>query len=494
MQSKNIKHENVSIDYGSKKILNSASIKLVNMHRYGLIGKNGIGKTSLIKYISNLPYDSILVDQEVKADDKSVYETVLKANKERSTLLSELEANEDYTVKYNEIVEKLKYIQADQSESEVKKLLRGLGFSIEDIDKPTKCFSGGWRMRIALAKALYMKPQILLLDEPTNHLDINSVIWLTSYLSNWNKTLLVISHDVNFLNEICTDIIELENYQIMYYSGNYEQYFSMKEQLYKKHVSDWIKLEKRLKELKTVKERHEVQKKSGLVKPMLPYKVTIDFNYVGKLKNPVIDLKNVCFSYQDKEIFNNLNFVINSDSRIAIVGPNGVGKTTLFNLVISNINPSKGEISKQDNIRIGYYNQHFVDTLPLEKTAIEYFDQYDNEQQIRQVLGKIGLEGKLHKIPIGQLSGGQKARIVLAELQMMEPHILLLDEPTNHLDIETIDALIDSIQKYCGGIVLISHNMNLITKTNCELYVCGDHTITKYKNGYIEYKQQMEDD
>ena len=387
-------------------------------------------------------------------------------------------------------------------------------------------FSGGWRMRISLARALFIEPTLLMLDEPTNHLDLDAVIWLDNYLLTWKKTLLIVSHDQDFLNSVCDEILHIEDLKLASYKGNYDSFKKAEKQKIKQQQKDYEKQEKRLRELKrqgqskakateTVKKNkrepgartakkqkeavasgQEAAKATELIKRPKEYSVQIHFPEVAELSRPVMEVNRVKFSYSEKHpiIFDCIDFGIDMDSRICIVGPNGAGKSTLLKLLTGEIQPVKGEVKRNPRLRMGIYNQHFVDRLPMSKTPVEHLrDRYQDEdyQSIRNRLGKYGLEGHAHEVTMRDLSGGQKARVVFVDLSLQRPHILLLDEPTNNLDIETIDALTDAINEFNGGIVCVTHDQRLIEECDCELWIVEEQDAKKHAAGFDDYKDMI---
>ncbi|MBA43153.1 MAG: hypothetical protein CMF62_03975 [Magnetococcales bacterium] len=356
-------------------------------------------------------------------------------------------------------------------------------------------------MRIALAKALYIQPDLLLLDEPTNHLDLNAVIWLTSYLANdYNKTVLVVSHNRNFLNEVCTYIINLEDKKLNYYKGDYWKFLEMYKKQYNEKVNAWNKVLKKIKEMKRKskpkKEQKEYLINCEIKEPTPQYKVKIRFNTPKTIDNTFLRFENCDFSYLDKELYNNLNFQIEQNSRITIVGSNGIGKSTLLKLITKELIPTNNDhyIFRDQRLRIGFYNQHSTEQLPKNISPIEYIMNLDDnltEIDTRQMLGKIGLNGKAQISKIEVLSGGQKARIVLIELYVKNPHLIILDEPTNHLDIETVDALIKAINEFQGAIIMVTHDVDLITKTNSKLWEVYNKNI--HNSTYDIYQKKILD-
>lgn len=484
--------ENISLSIGKIRILESASLKLAYGRKYGLVGINGVGKSTLLRAMYNRTIDNMpniemfYVEQENPASEvETVYETVIRSSSKRSELLQlqysiekKMENNEDVNMDiYNRVLDELSAIGADQDDAKVSKILRGMGFEENDIHRPTASFSGGWRMRVSIAKALFLEPTLLLLDEPTNHLDLNAVLWLSNYLATWKNTVFVVSHDKDFLNEVCTDIVQITERKLNYFKGDYNMFKDMEMQLLKKRTDDWVEFEKKIKQMQkkstSKKDIAEYTKKHGCEKPPKPYRVRINFPDVGDIGIPVLEARHVDFSYGDKKIFSGLDFGIDLHSRITVVGRNGAGKSTFIKLLAKEIEPSTGEIYHNHKMRVGYFHQHNIEYLPLEQSAVEYLKSLDDDlvdQDARKYLGGIGLEGSLHLKPIKLLSGGQKSRVALAGIFVLKPHVVLLDEPTNHLDIETIESLIDAVNSFNGGVVMVTHNVDLITNTKCVLW------------------------
>ena len=512
---RNINVQQFSIDTIKKKLFDNTDLQISYGRKYGLIGPNGKGKTTILNHIAKKVFpisedlDLLLVEQEVEASSKKVIDVVLDANEKKRKLEKELESiqyiidNEDdyddnLIEELQNLQQELQAIGSDKDESKVRKILHGLGFMEKDQERPTSDFSGGWRMRVSIAKALYMEPTLLLLDEPTNHLDLNAVIWLTDYLTLWRKSLIVVSHNQAFLNEVCTDILHVYNLKLDHYRGNYAKFYRALEQKKKNESKEWEKIEKRVNEMKKKGEPKnkvkEFLEKCEIKRPEKDYIVNINFGDPPALSRPILTIEDVTFGYkEDKVILKNVEFGLDLDSRVTIVGPNGAGKSTFINLLVGNLEPVNGTIFRNHALKMAYYNQHFIDVLPMEMTPIEYLKTVDNlpDQEIRRMLGTIGLEGSAHVKQIGTLSGGQKARVVLVSCQMMKPHVLVMDEPTNHLDIESINGLIDAINKFEGGVVLVSHDMELITQTDCVLWVCDEKKIEKFNGDYDDYREYI---
>ncbi|XP_051208971.1 ABC transporter F family member 4 [Lolium perenne] len=542
--------DNFSVSARGKELLKGASLRISHGRRYGLVGPNGMGKSTLLKLLAwrQVPVpkniDVLLVEQEIVGDDRSATEAVVAANEELTALRAEqakLEASNDPddNDRLAEVYEKLNLCDSDAARARASKILAGLGFDQAMQARSTKSFSGGWRMRISLARALFMQPTLLLLDEPTNHLDLRAVLWLEQYLcSQWKKTLIVVSHDRDFLNTVCNDIIHLHDKSLHVYRGNFDDFESGYEQKRKEMNKKFEVYEKQMKAARKTgskaaqdkvkgqalsKAHKEVAKGKGKgkgknvandddnVKPAdlpqkwLDYKVEFHFPEPTLLTPPLLQLIEVGFSYPGRPDFklSDVDVGIDMGTRVAIVGPNGAGKSTLLNLLAGDLTPGEGEARRSQKLRIGRYSQHFVDLLTMEENAVQYLLRLHPDQEgmskaeaVRAKLGKFGLPGHNHLTPIVKLSGGQKARVVFTSISMSHPHILLLDEPTNHLDMQSIDALADALDEFTGGVVLVSHDSRLISRV-CEdeqksqIWVVEDGTVEKYDGSFEDYKDEL---
>lgn len=531
-----IKIENFTISAKGNDLFVNANLLIANGRRYGLVGPNGHGKTTLLRHIASRAFaippniDVLLCEQEVVADDQTAVDTILNADVKRKALLDECKELEAKTEKgdlevqdrLNDVYAELKAIGADSAEPRARRILAGLGFSTEMQNRATKNFSGGWRMRVSLARALYLEPTLLMLDEPTNHLDLNAVIWLDNYLQGWKKTLLIVSHDQSFLDNVCNEIIHLDNKKLYYYKGNYSMFKKMYVQKRKEMIKEYEKQEKRIKELKAhgqskkaaekkqkealtrkqEKNKGKVQKNEEedgpqeLLSRPKEYIVKFRFPEPSQLQPPILGLHNVTFNFPgQKPLFIDCEFGIDLSSRVAIVGPNGVGKSTFLKLLLSELEPIKGEVRKNHRLRIGRFDQHSGEHLTAEETAAEYLQRlFDlQHEKARKALGSFGLVSHAHTIKMKDLSGGQKARVALAELCLSGPDVLILDEPTNNLDIESIDALGEAINEYEGGVVIVSHDERLIRETGCTLYVIEDQTINEIDGDFDDYRKEVLD-
>lgn len=530
-----IKVENFSIAARGKDLFINANLYITASRRYGLVGPNGHGKTTLLRHIQmralNIPpnIDVLYCEQEVVADQTKAIDAVLKADTKRTALLEEEkkimdEANKGSTKsteRLKEVYDELNAIGADAAEPKARRILAGLGFTREMMERPTKSLSGGWRMRVSLARALFIEPTLLMLDEPTNHLDLNAVIWLDNYLQQWKKTLLVVSHDQSFLDNVCTDIIHLDQQKLFYYRGNYGTFKKMLIQKRREQAKAYEKQEKLLREMKasgkstkiaeakqkevlTRKQQknrakqqtsQEEEKPTELLQKPREYIVKFHFPNPSPLNPPILGLNGVTFGYEKSPdvLFKTLDFGIDMQSRVAIVGPNGVGKSTLLKLLTGDLEPNKGELIKNHRLRLGKYDQHSGDQLNLEESPVEYLQRVFNipYQDSRKMLGKFGLASHGHTIKIKDLSGGQKSRVAMADLSCRAPDVLIMDEPTNNLDIESIDALADALNVFEGGVIIVSHDQRLIRETNCTLWVVEEQSINEVDGDFDDYRREL---
>lgn len=528
---------NFDLSVPGKKLLINSKLSLSKGSIYGLVGKNGSGKSSLLKKLielkptcsDSIKISTLYVEQEINLDDRFPVDFVIDSNYKQKKYQYEfdklnkiLESDDidkmdcdEYeliSTKIRELSKNLSVWNIDLERGKVIKILLGLGFTENDLVKSSNIFSGGWQMRISLARALYLEPDLLLLDEPTNHLDLEAILWLSNYLNEWNHTVIVVSHNIGFLNEICDYIINIEDSkQLVQYKGNYNGFKKLLKIKQNQITKDWNNYEKKLYNLKkkgVAKSKiKDFIDKNQIIKPEKPYNVSINFQQQSNISSNIINLSNVSFGYSsDKIILSNIDIGLDMNSKIVLVGPNGSGKSTLIKLITGEIKPIFGEIYINNKINVGYYNQHFENQLPLNKTPIEYLrsiipkDLIKNgmvEQSIRSYLGQVKLESSAHHKIIGELSGGQKARIAIIKLIFIQPHVLILDEPTNHLDIETVESLIQSLVDFKGCILVITHELELIEQLDGHIWMMEQlkeninsnpiYTINKKIQSYKEY-------
>ena len=424
------------------------------------------------------------------------------------------------------IYEKLEKMDPSTFQKRAGELLFGLGFSQTMMRRKTKDMSGGWRMRVALAQALFVRPMLLVLDEPTNHLDLGACVWLEDYLSKWDSILILTSHSADFLNGVCSKIYHLTvDNTLQLYGGNYGSYVKTRQE---NEVNQGKKYDKEQDDIKHLQEFirscgtysnmvKQAQSKQKIIDKMveagLTSKVVADpvfrfyFPNSAKLPPPVLAFQEVSFAYSGKKedyLYTGLDFGLDCDSRIALVGPNGAGKSTLLKLISLDIEPTEGEIRRNAHLRIGRYNQHSEDVLDLEKNPLDFMRDLHPEgiitsdghkkmdvQDWRGKLGIFGVTGEKQTLPMKTMSPGFRARVVFCLMSLRNPHMLLLDEPTNPLDMDMIDSLALAIKKFTGGLVLVSHDFRLLEQVAEEIWVCDNKSITPWKGSIQSYKNHL---
>ncbi|RNF04998.1 ATP-binding cassette protein subfamily F, member 3 [Trypanosoma rangeli] len=527
--SRDIAIRKVSVSVNGKVLFKDTLVKLSAGSRYGLMGPNGRGKSTILRLLSTreLPVQSnldlLLVEQEQEfhASDLSAVQAVLESHKKQKEYLNEavtlrekVELDDAEMARLQFLEDELDMMGATQAEARARRILFGLGFPTEWHERPTKSFSGGWRKRIALASAVFIEPDVLMLDEPTNHLDLNAVIWLESYLceqysekARRPKTLIVVSHDAGFLDEVCTHMVHVENHLLNYYRGGFSTFDEQLRQRHQELDKKYATVSKTIKEKKRngmsnaqVDDWIKDQVRTGRLDPIYlekrrDYIVNFPFAEPPELPDACIfKLEEVSFNYPGGPVlFENVNCALWTDSRITLCGPNGIGKSTLLNLMTGELSPTGGVVTINRKVRIGRYNQHFVDKLPLEKTPVEYIRSLgvNEEDKARRQLGSFGLEGIVHKNQIATLSGGQKARVAFAAISTEKPHFLLFDEPTNHLDVESIGALCQAIKVFKGGVLVVTHDARLIEETEMQIWEAGNRTVTPFNGTLYDYKKKV---
>ena len=544
-KSKDIKVEGIDVSINSLRILTDTSLTLAYSRRYGLVGQNGIGKSTLLRALSRrevpIPtHISILhVEQEITGDDTPALQAVLDADVWRKHLLAEqikismqltaleterstladtskdagrLDLEKDgLDTTLGDIQAKLAEMESDKAEPRAASILAGLGFSPERQQFATKTFSGGWRMRLALARALFCEPDLLLLDEPSNMLDVPSITFLANYLQTYPSTVLVVSHDRAFLNEVATDIIHQHSERLDYYKGaNFDAFYATKEErrktakreyenqmVQRAHLQAFIdKFRYNAAKSSEAQSRiKKLEKMPVLEAPEAEYTVHFRFPDVEKLSPPIIQMTDVSFGYTvDKPLLRHVDLDVQLDSRIGIVGPNGAGKTTVLKLLIGQLAPTTGLISQNPRLRIGFFAQHHVDALDMNTSAVGFMQKTypgRTDEDYRRHLGAFGITGMTGLQKLELLSGGQKSRVAFACLSLTNPHILVLDEPSNHLDIEAMDALATALQQFQGGVLMVSHDVTMLQNVCTSLWVCDNGTVEKFPGDVSAYKKKI---
>jgi len=525
--ARDIKIDNFSVTFYGTELLQDTKLELSTGNRYGLMGVNGCGKSALLGVLGNreVPIqdhiDIYYLAREIPASEKTALEAVMEADSERiklEALAEELATCEDdESQEYlMSVYERLDDLGADTAKSRAAHLLMGLQFDEKMQNKKCKDFSGGWRMRIAIARALFIRPHLLLLDEPTNHLDLEACVWLEEELKAYKNILVIVSHSQDFLNGVCNNIMHMDQRKLKVYGGNYDTFMKTRSELMESQMKQYNWEQDQIAHMKnyiarfghgSAKLARQAQSKEKTLAKMvaegLTEKVTTDksisfcFYSCGKIPPPVIMVQNVSFRYNDEtpHIYKNLEFGMDLDTRLALVGPNGAGKSTLLKLIYGDLIPTEGMVRRHNHLKLGWYHQHLHELLEMDLSPLDYmmkkFPEFKERDEMRKVIGRYGITGKAQTAPIKQLSDGQKCRVVFAWLSWQVPHMLLLDEPTNHLDMETIDALADAINGYEGGVVLVSHDFRLIDQVAEEIWICEKQTVTKWEKDILAYKDHL---
>ncbi|KAH8916905.1 ATP-binding cassette, sub-family F, member 2, partial [Atractiella rhizophila] len=535
-QSRDIQMESYTLSFHGRLLIENASIALNYGQRYGLLGENGSGKTTFLRSLAErdveIPshIDVYLVAGEVEPSDVNALDFIVNSAREKVDRL-EKELEEMMTSEFpddaliQQKTDELEELDPSTFESKASSILHGLGFTAQTMLKRTRDMSGGWRMRVALARALFIRPHLLLLDEPTNHLDLEAVVWLEAYLSTYSHILVITSHSADFMDSICTNIMDLNHQRrLTYYGGNYSAYVKTKTEnevnqmkAYQKQQDEIAHIKKFIASAGTyanlVKQAKSKQKiidkmeAAGLIEPVfVPKPLRFNFDDIRKMPPPIIAFNDVAFSYSGKKedfLYQDLSFGVDMDSRVAIVGQNGTGKSTLLNLITGDLMPVKGSVSRHSGLKLAKYSQHSADQLPYDKSPLEHFESTYKQrfperdtQAWRAQLGRFGLSGAHQTAAIRTLSDGLRNRVVFSQLAMEQPHVLLLDEPTNHLDMGSIDALARAIKEYEGGVVIVSHDFRLISQVAEELWEVKDKKIvnlTKQDINIQQYKKILSD-
>ena len=520
--SKNIKVDSFLLEIGGKVLLEDAQLNLSTGHRYGLIGKNGIGKTTLLyaiarKEIEGMNEDPqiLMIEQEIHGNDKTALDIVLETDGERKQLLEEeqmiLADEKGDADRLDKIYERLDEIDAGKAESKALELLYGLGFNEKYIKLPSRLLSGGWRMRVALAKVLFCDPDILLLDEPTNHLDLDAVLWLEDYLKKFENTVFVVSHAREFLNSVCTDIIDLNNQKLTYFRGNYNDYEKQKDATALRQQKEFEAQQRQISHVQSFIERFRFNaKKASLVQSRIKHLERIkrveavlqedpnyhfEFSPPDQVRPPIIRVDDGIFGYTPEDIIlKDLNFSVDMDTKIALLGANGVGKTTFLKILTNQLKLQEGQVYNNRKAKVAMFSQHHVEKLDLARSPVDQFTilypEVSNEM-IRKHLAKFGIFGNTALRPCYLLSGGQKSRVSLSLAAWGNPHVIIFDEPTNHLDMQAVDALVMALNKFTGGVIVVSHDQYFVSCVCNEIWYIKNLQLKKFNGDFENYRNAL---
>ena len=515
-----LKIEDITYNVEGRPLFEGASATIPTGHKVGLVGRNGAGKTTLFRLIRgelaleggaiSIPSRARIggVAQEVPSSSTSLLDTVLQADTERAALLAESETAHD-AHRIAEIQARLADIDAWSAEGRASAILKGLGFDNEAQLRPCSDFSGGWRMRVALAGVLFAQPDYLLLDEPTNYLDLEGALWLESYLARYPHTVLIISHDRGLLNRAVQGILHLDNKKLTYWQGGYDQFArqvaerrlvlqaeAKKQEARRAHLQSFVDRFK-AKASKAVQAQSRVkmlEKMETITAPEDAKKVVFTFPVPEELSPPIINIEGGAVGYGGPPVLRKLSLRIDQDDRIALLGRNGEGKSTLSKLLAGKLDACEGKMTKSSKLRIGYFAQHQVDELHIDETPLQHILRLrpaDGQPRLRARLAGFGLMADQAETVVGRLSGGQKARLSLLLATIDAPHLLILDEPTNHLDIESREALVEALTVYSGAVILVSHDMHLLSLVADRLWLVKGGAVTPYTEDLEAYRRQL---
>ena len=510
---------NISLRRGRKVLIENASFQVHAGQRLGLIGANGSGKSSLFAMLLGEleaddgelklnPKDQIAhVSQESPHSSSAAVDYVLDGDAELREVQRAIAVGEasDENPDLHLLYERMEVIDGFTAESRASRLLHGLGFAADEYAKPVREFSGGWRMRLNLARALMCRSDILLLDEPTNHLDLPAILWLERWLKRYEGILLVVSHDRDFLDQVCTRIAHIEHQEIHLFSGNYSQFETLRaEQLAQQH-SMYVRQQKDIKHIqafvdrfryKASKARQAQSRLKMLERMTLIAPAHVDspfrFHFITPKKQPqhLLGLVDASVGYDDTPVLGNINLNLSAGDRIGLLGVNGAGKSTLVKALSTGSTLLSGERILSKDTKIGYFAQHQLELLKPEQSPLDHLRVYapeDREQDHRNYLGRFGFSGERIFEPVAPFSGGEKARLVLALMIRQGPNLLLLDEPTNHLDLEMRQALSVALIEYTGALVVISHDRHLLRSVCDELLIVHDGIVDRFNHSLDEY-------
>jgi ATP-binding cassette subfamily F protein 3 len=504
-----------------RPLFEEASAVIPDGHKVGLVGRNGAGKTTLFRIIRGelgldagaitLPSRAKIggVAQEVPSSDVSLIDTVLAADTERASLMAEAETATD-PGRIADIQSRLADIDAWSAEGRAASILKGLGFDDAEQQMPCSDFSGGWRMRVALAGVLFAQPDLLLLDEPTNYLDLEGALWLESYLAKYPHTVIIISHDRGLLNRAVSGILHLEDRKLTYYQGPYDQFarqraeqravqaaMAKKQQARRDHMQSFVdRFKAKASKAKQAQSRLKMIEKMDMIStPEQAAKRVFTFPEPEELSPPIISIEGGSTGYTPGQpVLSRLNLRIDQDDRIALLGRNGQGKSTLSKLLSDRLVLMDGKAVKANKLRIGFFAQHQVDELNINETPLQHLISARPgvlHSKLRAQMAGFGLGADQAETEVGRLSGGQKARLSLLLATLDAPHLLILDEPTNHLDIESREALVEALTHYSGAVILVSHDMHLLSMVADRLWLVANGTVTPYEDDLESYRKML---
>ena len=512
----------ISFRHGERVLFDRASAAFSDGWKVGLVGRNGAGKSTLLRMIQGqIEADSGdinlmgrtrvgSVPQDPPGGDITVLDAVLAADLERSALLAEDATCQD-GVRLAEIHARLDEIGAAAAPSRAASILNGLGFDNEKQSRPCGEFSGGWRMRVALAGTLFSDPDLLILDEPSNHLDLEAMLWLTEHLKRFRNTVLMVSHDRDLLNDVCDHIVHIDQQKLVPYTGNYDFFERTRAERLANDAAQQLKVAAQRKHMQAFVDRfkakaskaRQAQSRMKMIEKLgpvasVPIEERVSFNFPSPeiLASPIETLDEVSVGYPDGPlVLRNLDLRIDMEDRIALLGQNGNGKSTFIRLISQRLEPREGQLKKTPKLRVGYFSQDQEEGLDFEATPFDHMARAlgpgAGEAKVRAQLGRFGFSRDRANLKVGVMSGGEKTRLLLALATRAAPHMLLLDEPTNHLDMDARASLVDAINDFEGAVVLVSHDTHLVKMVADTLWVVQNGTVSPFDGDIDEYQTKL---
>ncbi|MDH5446461.1 MAG: ABC-F family ATPase [Gammaproteobacteria bacterium] len=523
---------NITMQFGAKPLFENISVKFGNGNRYGLIGANGCGKSTFMKILGGELEPSagnVSVDEDKRVgklrqdqfafEQFSVLDTVImghdrlwQVKQERDRIYSLPEMSEEDGMKVAELEVEFAELDGYTAEARAGELLLGLEIPLEQHNGLMSAVAPGWKLRVLLAQALFADPDIMLLDEPTNNLDINTIRWLENILNERNSTMLIISHDRHFLNSVCTHMADMDYGELRLYPGNYDAFMTASTQAREQLLSDNAKKKAQIAELQTFVSRFSANASKAKqatsrakqiekiqldeVKPSSRQSPYIRFEQDKKLYRNALELTELSKGFDGETLFSDLNLLAEVGERIAVIGPNGIGKTTLLRLLVHDLEPDKGNIKWSENINIGYYAQDHSSDFSNDMTLFDWMSLWkqkgDDEQAVRAILGRMLFSADEINKSVTKISGGEQGRMLFGKLMMQKPNVLVMDEPTNHLDMESIEALNLALENYPGTLIFVSHDREFVSSLATRIIELSPTGINNYSGSYEDYLRDMD--
>lgn len=519
---------NITMQFGAKPLFENVSVKFGDGNRYGLIGANGCGKSTFMKILAgelepsagNVSLDkhermAWLRQDQFAYEDMRVLDVVMmgheamwSAMQQRDAIYANMEATEDDYMKAAELEAVFAEHGGYTAEARAGELLHGVGIPIAQHDGPMSAVAPGWKLRVLLVQALFSNPDVLLLDEPTNNLDINTIRWLEDVLNSRDCTMVIISHDRHFLNQVCTHIADMDYGKLTVYPGNYDDFMLASTQARSQLSADNAKAKQQIADLQEFVRRfsanaskarqatsraRQIEKiKVEDIKPssrQYPF-IRFDYDEREKLHRQAVEVEKLSKSY-DRKIFSNFNMRVEAGERIAIIGENGIGKTTLLRCLANDLKPDHGTVKWAEKANLGYFAQDHAAEFEADISLGEWMQQWtratDDDQVVRSMLGRLLFSGDEIKKPVRVLSGGEKGRMIFGKLMLARPNVLLMDEPTNHMDMESIESLNTALDKYKGTLIFVSHDREFVGSLATRILEIKENEIIDYSGNYEEY-------